>query len=198
METSDWIAIGALLVAAISLIGQIISNNKSNKATSTANEIQIETLRLSKKIDDFENRKGEILLLNIIGRYFVIQLNCWEPNGKMRTDGISVKKFISELKQLSNDFNELINNPFYIKFIENHPDINLLIISLRGTIIERENIKEFGVNFQTFSFFYKAYNDLKEEIKGNPILNHQFFKTTDEAAEFLNKEIPKLKPIQKT
>lgn len=197
METSDLIACGALLVSLITFVWQILSNRKSNKATTKANEIQIETLRLSQKIDNFENRKGEILLLNIIGRYFVIQLNCWELDGRMRTDEISVKKYISELKQLSNDFNELINNPFYIKFIEKHPDINLLIISLRGSIIERESSQQFGINYQTFEFFYNIYADLKKEISGNEILNHKYFKTTDEAAEFLKKELTKLKETSK-
>lgn len=190
MVLSDWIALGALVIAIISIVSQIISNTKSN-------DIQRETFRLSKKIDDFENRKGEILLLNIIGRYFVIQLNRWEPNGKMLKDKISSNIYISELKQLSNDFNELVNNPFYIKFIENHPDINLLILSLRRTIVERENSKAFEVNFQTFNFFYKAYKDLKIEIAGNKILEHQFFKTCDEAAEYLINEIPKLQPTKK-
>lgn len=192
MKASEWIALGALSVSVFTFIWQIISNRKSKKASEIANEIQKETLKLSKKVDDFENRKGEILLLNIIGRFFVIQLNCWEIDGKMRTDKISIKKYINELKQLSNDFNELINNPFYIKFIEKHPDINLLIISLRGAIIERENSEKFGINFHTFEFFYNIYNELKIEIAGNEILNHKFFKTADAAAAFLKRELLKL------
>ncbi len=193
MEPSDWISIGALSVALASFVGQLISNQKSNRATKKSNEIQTETYRLSKKIDDFENRKGEILLLNIIGRYFVIQLNCWEPDGPLKKDQVSIENYKSELKQLSNDFNELINNPFYIKFIENHPDINLLIITLRGNIIEREFSNDMAVNPLVFDHFYNIYNTLKEEIKGNEILSHQFFKSCDDACEFLKKEIKKMR-----
>jgi hypothetical protein len=95
---------------------------------------------------------GLHLLLNIIGRYFVIHLNYLQSNGKVYSIA-DKKKYLTELVQLSNDFTELTNNPYYIKFLEIHPDINLLILSLRGAIIEQENIKEPKINPQTFTLF---------------------------------------------
>lgn len=191
METSDWIAAFALLIAIISMAGQFWTYKRSERVSERNNEIQAETFRLSKKIDDFENRKGEVLLLNIIGRYFIITFNCFEPppSGKMRKDKSSLLRYLSELKQLSDDFNELINNPFYIKFIESHPDINLLILSLRGAIIEMENKSEIGINPQTFVFFYDIYNSIKQEIHGDKILNHAFFIDVNNTANLLRKVI---------
>lgn len=187
MEVSDWLSVIALLIAIISMVGQFLLSKRSNN-------IQSETFRLSKKIDDFENRKGEVLLLNIIGRYFILTLNCFEPppSGKMRKDKASYKRFLSGLTQLSNDFNELISNPFYIKFIEEHPDINLLILSLRGAIIEMEESQELKINPETFKFFYDIYNHLKTEILNKEILDHTFFKAIDDAKDLLGKVILKL------
>lgn len=183
-KTSDWITLGAFIIAIASWLSQILSSRKANDAMRKANEIQSEIYRLSKKIDDFENRKGEILLLNIIGRYFVIHLNYLQTLGKVNSD-VDKKKYLSELMQLSNDFNELTNNPYYIKFIEIHPDINLLILSLRGAIIEQEKITGAMINPQTFTFFYEMYEVLKREIQNKQILSHEFFVTVDQAAVFL-------------
>jgi hypothetical protein len=185
-ETSDWISLGALVVAIASWLFQTFSSRKANDAMKKANEIQSEIYTLSKKIDEFENRKGEVLLLNIIGRYFVIHLNYLQTQGKVNSD-IDKKKYLSELTQLSNDFNELTNNHYYIKFIEIHPDINLLILSLRGAIIEQEKITETMINPQTFTFFYEMYQVLKTEIQNKQILSHKFFVTVDEAAVFLKR-----------
>lgn len=184
METSDWIALGALLVALTSWILQSMWSKKANDAMKKANEIQSEIYTLSKKIDEFENRKGEVLLLNIIGRYFVIHLNYLQTNGKVNSN-VDKKKYLSELMQLSSDFKELTNNPYYIKFIEIHPDINLLILSLRGAIIEQENITATMINPQTFTSFYDMYNVLKKEIQNKRILSHKFFIAVEEAAVFL-------------
>ena len=183
-ETSDWIALGALLVALATWLFQTLSSKKANDAMKKANEIQSEIYTLSKKIDEFENRKGEVLLLNIIGRYFVIHLNYLQTQGKVNSN-VDKKKYVTELMQLSNDFNELTNNPYYIKFIEIHPDINLLILSLRGAIIEQEKITGTMINPQTFTFFYEMYQVLKMEIQNKQILSHKFFMIVDEAAVFL-------------
>jgi hypothetical protein len=184
METSDWIALGAMLVALTSWLFQTLSSRKANDAMKRANEIQSEIYTLSKKIDEFENRKGEVLLLNIIGRYFVIHLNYLKTHVKVNSN-VDKKKYLSGLMQLSNDFNELTNNHYYIKFIEIHPDINLLILSLRGAIIEQEKITGTMINPQTFTFFYEMYQVLKTEIQNKQILSHKFFVTVDEAAVFL-------------
>lgn len=184
MVTSDWIALGALVVAITSWAFQTLSSKKANDAMKKANEIQSEIYTLSKKIDEFENRKGEVLLLNIIGRYFVIHLNYLQTHGKVNSN-VDKKKYLSELMQLSNDFNELTNNPYYIKFIEIHPDINLLILSLRSAIIEQEKITGTMINPKTFTFFYDMYQVLKTEIQNKQILSHKFFVTVNEAAVFL-------------
>ena len=184
MEASDWISVIALLIALISMAGQFLLSKRSNN-------IQSETFRLSKKIDDFDNRKGEVLMLNMIGRYFILTLSSFEPppSGKMRKDKASLNRYLSGLKQLSNDFDELINNPFYIKFVETHPDINLLILSLRGAIIEMEDKQEIGINPDTFRYFYDIYESVKKDISNVETLKHNFFRAIEEAKNLLRKVI---------
>lgn len=102
---------------------------------------------------------------------------------------------MSELKQISNDFNELTNNPYYIKFIEVHPNINLLVLSLRGAIIEQDYNSGSMINPQTFDLFYEIYNDLKIEIENKQILKHKFFVSVDEASVFLKSIIDNQRPM---
>jgi hypothetical protein len=40
----------------------------------------------NRKKDKFEVKKGEILTLGLLGRYFAIQFNCWDQNGHMKSD----------------------------------------------------------------------------------------------------------------
>lgn len=177
MEPDNFISFVAILISVVSLINQYGQTKRSN-------QIQSETYRLSQKMDDFENRKGEILLLNIIGRYFVIQLNYLETPGKPIFE-VDKEKYLSGLKQLSDDFNELASNPFYIKFIELHPDINLLILSLRGAIIEQEDMTDHKINPQTFTLFLDMYYKLKEEIKNSQVFDHEFYRVAEDAAKFM-------------
>lgn len=113
----------------ISIIFGIIAIRTSWKA----NRLHTEVLNLSKQTNEFEVKKGEILMMAHIGRYFVFQLNCWEfiGSGKMKTDKISIQQYINEMRQLHNDINNLISNPFYIEILKKYPEINLLWILLR-------------------------------------------------------------------
>jgi hypothetical protein len=185
MYLEYYISGGALLVSIIFGIVTLLNTRKANR-------LQNEVLNLSKHADEFEIKKGEILLISLLGRYFVIQLNCWEPSGKMKSDKLSIQHFINELKQLNNDINNLITNPFYIEILEKYPEINLLWISLRYSIIDRENSGSMAVNPQTFEKFFDLYFKIKNEIKDKVIFENQFYVSTDEAADFLKKELPKL------
>ncbi|MFO8010514.1 MAG: hypothetical protein R6U89_06855 [Dehalococcoidia bacterium] len=130
--------------------------------------------------------------MSLLGRYFAIQINCWEPNGKMRIDKVNTKQYIHELKQLSQDVNDLVKNPFYIEVLEKYPDINLLWISLRRFIIQKEEDRKMSVDPQLFEGFHSLYFKIKNEISDKEIFKNQFYISTDEAANFLKKEIPKI------
>jgi|SRR5690554_4351672 len=180
-----YISAGALLLSIIFGVISFISSRKSNK-------LQTEVLSLSKQINSFEIRKGEVLLLGLIGKYFTIQLNCWELDGKMKTDKLSIKLYINELKQLNSEGISLFTNPFYIEMLKKHPEIHLLWISLRYSITEREESKTMAVNSDTFRLFYNLYHSIKNEINDKSILENEFYWATNEATEFLKTEIYKL------
>lgn len=190
MKLEYFISGGALIVSIIFGVITILTSQKANR-------LQSEVLSLSKKANEFEIKKGEVLMMSLLGRYFVLQLNCWEPNGKIKTDKISIEFHIQELKLLNTEVNNLISNPFYIEILEKYPEINLLWISLRQNILERENSDIMAVNPQTFEKFYDLYYKLKREVNDKELFKNQFYISTDEAAEFLKKEIPKLKLVGK-
>lgn len=190
MKLEYFISGGALIVSIIFGVITILTSQKANR-------LQSEVLSLSKKANEFEIKKGEVLMMSLLGRYFVLQLNCWEPSGKIKTDKISIEFHIQELKLLSTEVNNLISNPFYIEILEKYPEINLLWISLRQNILEREKSDIMAVNPQTFEKFYDLYYKLKREVNDKELFKNQFYISTDEAAEFLKKEIPKLKLVGK-
>jgi len=183
------------LISGVALVISIAFGIISWKTSYKANNLQTEVLNITKQSKEFEIRKGEILLISLLGRYFVIQLNCWEQDGKMKTDKISVEKYIHELKQLCEDVDGLVPNPFYIEVLEKYPEINLLWISLRGSIIDREQDQGMAVNPQTFNQFYDLYFKIKKKINNTDMLKNQFYQSTDDAAEFLKREIQKLKQM---
>ena len=184
------------IISGFALIISIVFGIIASIASHKTNNLQNEVLSLRKQANEFEIKKGEILLMSLIGSYFVIQINCWEPTGKMRTDKISMQQYIDGLKQLNKDVNNLIVNPFYIDILEKYPEINLLWISLRRAIIEREQEEKMAVNPQTFNLFYDLYFKIKNEVDDKNMLKKQFYIAADESAEFLKKELPKLKQIK--
>jgi hypothetical protein len=142
------------LVSGLALVVSIIFGVISWKTSKKANNLQEEVLNLTTQAKEFDIRKGEILLMSLLGRYFALQINCWEPNGKMRIDKVNTKQYIHELKQLSQDVNDLVKNPFYIEVLEKYPDINLLWISLRRFIIQKEEDRKMSVDPQLFEGFF--------------------------------------------
>ncbi len=190
MRIDYWISGTALLISVIFGIKTWMTSNQANK-------LQEKVLILTQQAKEFEIRKGEILLMSLLGRYFVIQINCWEPNGKMRTDKINTEQYINELKQLSQDVNDLVTNPFYIEVLEKYPEINLLWISLRRFIIQKEQDRKMSVDPQLFDKFHDLYFKIKNEISDRDIFKNQFYISADKAANFLKNEIPKLKETNK-
>jgi len=195
--------LGTLIVAAFTVVVMIIfgiiqyyTNKKANEALSIANQIQSKMLEYNLRLNEFDIKKGEILLLGLVGRYFIITANCWDlqENGphKMLTDRKSIKKYISGLKNLDNDFNNLLNNTFYINLLEVYPEINLLQISLRATIIETEEESKFGINPITLDKFYNLYITLKNKIATTTTLNTEYYLKLDEVVHPLYNSLKEL------
>ena len=185
------------LISGMALVISIIFGIKTWMTSNQANNLQEKVLILTQQAKEFEIRKGEILLMSLLGRYFAIQINCWELNGKMRTDKINTEQYIHELKQLSQDVNDLVTNPFYIEVLEKYPEINLLWISLRRFIIQKEQDSKMSVDPQLFDKFHDLYFKIKNEISDRDMFKNQFYISADEAANFLKNEIPKLKQTNK-
>jgi hypothetical protein len=185
MKIEYWISGLALLV---SIIFGIISWKTFNKA----NDLQEKVLNLTTQAKEYEIRKGEIVLMSLLGRYSIIQINCWELDGKMRTTEIDVDQYINELRQLNEGVDDLVTNPFYIEVLEKYPEINLLWIALRRVIIERERDKKMEINPQLFEKFYDLYFKIRNRISDRDMFKNQFYVSTDEASNFLKKEIQKL------
>lgn len=178
----------------VSVTVGVISWMASNKA----NNLQHEVLSLAKEANEFEVRRGEILLMSLLGRYFVIQFNCWEPGGKIRTDPVSVEQYIQGLRQLGDEVDALTTNPFYVGILEKYPEMNLLWITLRGFVVEIEQSRKAAVSTLVFDKFYDLYEKVKKEVAGQDMLNSTFYVRVDEAAKFLKEEvIPQLKPVAK-
>lgn len=197
--------LGTLIVAAFTVVVMIIfgviqyyTNKKANEALNIANQIQSKMLDYNLKLNEFDIKKGEILLLGLVGRYFIITANCWELQGdgphKMLTDKKSIKKYINGLKNLDNDFNNLLNNTFYINLLEVYPEINLLQISLRATIIETEEESKFGINPITLDKFYNLYITLRNKISTTTTLNTEYYLKLDEIVPSLYKSLKELEP----
>lgn len=186
MKIEYWISGFALLIS-------IIFGLLSWKTSKKANKLQEEVLNLTTEAKEFEIRKGEILMMSLLGRYFAIQINCWGSEGKMRTSKLDTDQYINELKQLSQDVNDLVTNPFYIEVLEKYPEINLLWISLRRFIINMEHDQKMSVNYQLFERFYALYFKIKDEISDQNMFNNEFYLSTDKTANFLKREIPKIK-----
>lgn len=53
-----------------------------------------------------------------------------------------------------------------------------------------------AVDYYLFKIFFDLYNKIKIEIKDKDLLKTPFYKEIEIASNFLNKEIPKLMPIQ--
>ena len=154
------------------------------------------TIFSNRKKDKFEIKKGEILTLGLLGRYFAIQFNCWDQNGHMKSDKISIDIYVQSLQTLITDINALIHNPFYVELLNKYPEINLLILLLLKNINERKNATIMAVDYNLFKIFFDLYNKIKIEIKDKDLLKTPFYKDIEIASNFLNKEIPKLMPIQ--
>lgn len=166
MKTNDIIAIITACIALISVVFSIITTLRSN-------HLQTEILRLTEETREFEIAKGEQQLLQLLSRYFVVQLNCWEPNGKMKTDQASVEKYICELKLIDEDARAIRNNPFYYEIATKYPEIDLLWISLRGLITERENDNQMALDLNTFERFRNLFHKVKKKSTQNAISNRR-------------------------
>jgi uncharacterized protein YdcH (DUF465 family) len=157
--------------------------------------------KIDKKLDRFENQKGEVLLISILYRYFVTfvsNLDISNPKvSKVKIDSISVNQYIIEIDSIISDLNKLVNNPFFIKIIEKYPELNKTIVQLRRDSTEvkiktQNNSKDLGINQITFLAFYDLFYILKNNTKNSNLFKTKTFKDLEAGLEQLVNNNPNL------
>ena len=150
------------------------------------------------RLDKFEKQKGEVVLTSIIMRYFITFTNAWTENAQVKTDIVSVQQFINEVDSISNDLNDLINNPFYIKLIETFPEIINYNTYLKRTIVEQkiiasQDISKFALSSDIFKNFRSFLNVLIEKSENTMIFETKTLKDLIKLVE----DFVKLNPVLK-
>jgi hypothetical protein len=203
------IALFALGISLITLVWQIWSSAINSKQTKAANERAIKAsieanetsknlLDLEKRVFDTEERKGEIVLIFTIHRYFMAFYNLFEnkiPNKpSIKNNAIVQKQFIKECKSIEEDLKELINNPAYIKLLEKYPHINKNRVGLSFDIVDMEyrieKSKEFQINYYTYFVFKDLFFLLKNEYKDNALFKSDIINDIEKSFEIIKIERP--------
>lgn len=151
-----------------------VANERALNASTEGNETSKKLLDLEKRVFDTEEKKGEIILIFTIQRYFVAFYNLFEnkiPNRPtLRENPIVQKQFIKENKSIEEDLKGLINNPAYLKLLEKYPHINKNRVGLSFDIVDMEHriktSKDFQINYHTYFVFKELFGLLKNEYKG--------------------------------
>lgn len=193
MEASDYIAIGAVIIAALSFLGQRKFNKRSEKIQKENNEISKSIFQLDKQFKNYIKEKGEQKVLDVFTHYFIIQINCWNPDGKMKIDNNSLNQYKRELVQISKELESIREENIFLLLKKNFPDIQMLSTILNDFISILETKQRIEINPDVFRIFYWGYGDLLKMIdKKNSYFNSDWHAEITRISEFLKTEIEKL------
>lgn len=206
--TETDIASLALGVSLITLIWQILSSYRNSKQTKKANrnalnanieanETSKNLLDLERKVFDTEKRKGEMILIFTIHRYFIAFYNLFEnkiPNKPtIKQNKIVQKQFIKECKSIESDLKKLLDNPTYIKLLENYPHLNKNRVVLSFDIVdmeERLKSSKFDINYYTYFAFKDLFFLLKKEYKENALFKSVVMSEIEKSFDLIKMERP--------
>lgn len=193
IDASDYIAIGAVIIAALSFIGQRKFNKRNVKIQKENNEISKSIFQLDKQFNNYIKEKGEQKVLDVFTHYFIIQLNCWNPNGKMKTDNNSLNQYKRELNQISKELESIKEENIFLLLKKNFPDLQMLSAILNDFISILETKQRIEINPDVFRIFYWGYSDLLKMIdKQNSYFNSEWHDEIIKISKFLKTEIEKL------
>jgi hypothetical protein len=184
------------LIAFISLVVSIVfgcigaaGTFLAIKASAKANELQDQILRVEQRRDVLEVRTGEVLLISVLGRYFIVLQNRYELTGKAKTDELSFHQYLSGLIAINRFLGNLSENPFYIKLLEKYPyHMNMIGVQLPRVIVQMKVTNKIVVNPQLHSLISEFYDNVKSEIEGQDVLGDKFYQEIDKAKEFFRQE----------
>lgn len=161
------------VIAIVISIIAIILSIKNNNLSEALNEIEIER-------DNLEYEKGKVALLNLISKYFILNYQRTEFNGtnfRTRTESSYSDNYVKEIEMLSQQFDNLIDNPYYTKLYNKYPFIGSISLFLRKEIMflnkaKSEN-KEYGYDHDVWRIMYDAFSNLRKEISSKTRMNSE-------------------------
>lgn len=193
MDASDFIAIGAVIIAALSFLGQRKFNKRNEKIQRENNEISKSIFQLDKQFKNYIKEKGEQKVLDVFTHYFIIQINCWNPDGKLKTDRNSLNQYKRELIQISKELESIKEENIFLLLKKNFSDLQMLSAILNDFISNLETKQRIEINPDVFRIFFWSYDDLLKMIdKQNSYYNSDWHEEIIKIGEFLKKEIEKL------
>lgn len=156
----SWFALIAIIISIFALI----QSCEANKLSKELNKIETER-------DGREYEKGKVALINLIAKYFILNYQRTEfygTNFSVRTKSPYSENYIEEIERLSNQFDELIDNPYYIKIFKKYPLIGSINLFLQKEIMFIKNSKskneQYGYDYKVWENMFKAFSVLRKEI----------------------------------
>jgi len=128
--------------------------------------------------DRIDYKKGEIALLNLVTKYFILNFQRTEFNGThflVKTQSPFVENYIEELGNLADEYDNLTNTSFYLKIYKKFPFIGSIGLFLRKEIMFIKNSisdkKEYGYDDDVWIKIYDAFSVLRNEILSDKEMN---------------------------
>ncbi len=138
-----------------------------------------------------EMDKGKWLLLEIVKRYFISVKNCFDEKGIKNTD-IERVYYLSELKNIENELNNISNNPLIIKLFSKYPSLTMTYITLIREVAKNENNDKIIINSDTIKAFYNLLNILEIQLPKNYFYKNPILKEFKDTADFIYNKVLEL------
>lgn len=192
MEASDYIAISAVILAALSFLGQRKFNNRNEDLQKENNKISESIFQIDKQFKDYIKEKGEQKVLDFFTHFFIVQQNCWELSGKLKTDNHSLSQYIRELKQISKELETINEEKIYLLVKKDFPVLNILPSLLSDYISKLNSNNRLEINPSVYRIFYWSYSILLEKVdKQNSYFNKEWHDEILKISIFHKSEIEK-------
>jgi len=143
-----------------------------------------------------EKNKGQIILVELIKRYFSSCWNSWDmETGRLHTDNLTKQQYLRVVERIEQDLLELQNNMYYSSILEKYPSVTIVQIQLSRDIAELQNIDSFFLNTGTTNQFYKLYSLIKKNLPRR-YRNNEKYKDINDSIERYVRSLRKNKAQQ--